>query len=353
MSASSQNPRWKQRPEGSNWGDFGPDDQLGRLNLLTPERVLSGVAEVREGRVFCLSLPLDYPGGSALAPLRKAPELAASVRPDELPYFNYPAGRDQAGMCDVGCDDAVTLYLQYSTQWDALAHMGQMFDADGDGVAEAVYYNGYRAEVHVCGPVRYGSDGTPETVRSGPNVEALAIDGMAAKGMQGRGVMIDLAHHFGTGRTLVNYEMLAQVLRDDDIVVEEGDLVCLRTGMDRAILSMNKQPDKAVIDRTGAVLDGRDPALLEWITRTGLVALISDNIAVEEFPPPAVASGHVRLPLHAHCLFKLGVHLGELWLLSDLAEWLREHKRSRFLLTAPPLRLPGAVGSPANAIATV
>ena len=48
-----------------------------------------------------------------------------------------------------------------------------------------------------------------------------------------------------------------------------------------------------------------------------------------------------------------GVYLGEIWLLSDLADWLRAHGRNRFLLTAPPLRLPGAVGSPANAVATV
>jgi hypothetical protein len=41
------------------------------------------------------------------------------------------------------------------------------------------------------------------------------------------------------------------------------------------------------------------------------------------------------LPLHAHCLFKLGVYLGEIWLLSDLADWLRANRRSRFLLTAP------------------
>jgi kynurenine formamidase len=47
------------------------------------------------------------------------------------------------------------------------------------------------------------------------------------------------------------------------------------------------------------------------------------------------------------------VHLGEIWHLSPLADWLRENKRSRFLLTAPPLRLPGAVGSPATPIATV
>ena len=52
------------------------------------------------------------------------------------------------------------------------------------------------------------------------------------------------------------------------------------------------------------------------------------------------------LPLHEHCLFKLGIHLGEIWYLSELAGWLRAHGRNRFLLTAPPLRLPGAVGSP-------
>ena len=59
------------------------------------------------------------------------------------------------------------------------------------------------------------------------------------------------------------------------------------------------------------------------------------------------------LPLHELCLFKLGIPLGELFLLSDLADWLREHGRSRFLFTAPPLRLPGAVGSPVTGVATV
>ena len=39
--------RWKQRPPGSNWGDFGADDQRGRMNWVTREKVLQGVAEVR------------------------------------------------------------------------------------------------------------------------------------------------------------------------------------------------------------------------------------------------------------------------------------------------------------------
>jgi hypothetical protein len=78
--AMTSNPRWKQRPPGSTWGDFGADDQLGRLNLLTPEKVLKGVAEVKEGRTFCLSLPLDYPGGAVVNPRRHPPRLIANKR---------------------------------------------------------------------------------------------------------------------------------------------------------------------------------------------------------------------------------------------------------------------------------
>jgi len=49
--------RWTHAPARSNWGEFGPDDQLGRMNLVTPAKVLQGMAEVRHGRTFCLSLP--------------------------------------------------------------------------------------------------------------------------------------------------------------------------------------------------------------------------------------------------------------------------------------------------------
>jgi hypothetical protein len=58
--------RWVQRPPKSNWGDFGPDDQKGRMNLLTPERRLKVTKEVMHGLAFTLSLPLDYPGESQL-----------------------------------------------------------------------------------------------------------------------------------------------------------------------------------------------------------------------------------------------------------------------------------------------
>ena len=75
--------RWQRRPEGSNWGEYGEDDQVGRLNDVTPAKVLEGAREVREGRRFCLSLPLDYPGGNILNARRFAPVLEPTYHGSE------------------------------------------------------------------------------------------------------------------------------------------------------------------------------------------------------------------------------------------------------------------------------
>ena len=121
---------------------------------------------------------------------------------------------------------------------------------------------------------------------------------------------------------------------------------------------MNRQPDVAHLHATGSGLDGDDARLLRWIVDARLACLIADNPAVELVRPVALGGAATplrrpRLPLHEHCLFKNGIHLGELWWLTPLARWLRANGRHRFLLTAPPLRLPGAAGSPATPIATV
>jgi hypothetical protein len=102
------NPRWKQRPPGSTWGDWGADDQLGRLNLIGPEQVRLAVAEVRAGRTFCLSLPLDLPGGNVLSPVRHPPVLRPVVRND-APYFNYEWRLQDPRLTDIAADDAVLL----------------------------------------------------------------------------------------------------------------------------------------------------------------------------------------------------------------------------------------------------
>jgi hypothetical protein len=96
-------------------------------------------------------------------------------------------------------------------------------------------------------------------------------------------------------------------------------MVCLHTGFAQALLKMDGNPDIEAPNSIGAVLDGSDERLLRWVDETGLVTLIADNYAVESLPGRARAGRHPFLPLHEHCLFKLGVHLGELWYLSELA----------------------------------
>lgn len=336
--------RWKRRPEGSNWGDFGEDDQLGRLNLLTREKVLEGIAEVREGLVFSLSLPLDLPGGNVLNPSRHPPRLTPSER-NGTPVFLH-AFADDYNTTDVACDDKITMYLQYSTQWDSLAHIGSRFDADGDGTPEMVFYNGYRAESDFLHPGQT-EDGQSRACR-------LGIESMASHGVQGRGVMIDVRRHHGDRRQAIGYDALMRICEKDGVEVARGDMLCIHTGFADVVLSMAGRPDAERLRQSCAVLDGSDRLLLDWIDRSGISVLVADNYAVEDRPYDFRGDGcHALLPLHEHCLFKLGIHLGELWHLTPLADWLAAKGRSRFLLTAPPLKLPGAVGSPLNPIATV
>lgn len=336
--------RWVRRPEGSNWGDFGPDDQVGRMNLLTPERRLRAIREVTHGQTFTLSLPLDYPGGNALFEFRKEPRFFHERRGPGHNY-NFRLSNVCGCLSDIVSDDAVLLYTQYSTQWDGLSHVGQLFDADGDGMVEKVYYNGYRGGIDIIGP---------DDAEEAAGAKALGIEHLATSGVQGRGVLVDIEARHGRDRAIVGYDELLQILDEQRSPVEAGDFLCLYTGFADLILEMGKKPDGNRLLSSCAVLDGRDERLLNWITDAGIVAICADNFAVEAYPArPGPGDTYPGLPLHNHCLFKLGIHLGELWYFAELARWLRGNGRWSFLLTAPPLRLPGAVGSPATPIATV
>ena len=325
--------RWKIRPEHATWGDWGEDDQLGRLNLITPEKVKQGIAEVKEGKTFCLSLPLDYPGGQVINKVRFPPVLKPVIRNDE-PYFNYMWNKLNPNHTDIGSDDVVLLHTQYSTQWDSLAHRGALFDVMGDGNPQPVYYNGFRVDEDILIDENHNT-----------NAKALGIEQMAFHGVQGRGVMVDLYSEFGEfPRKEVGYDDLMRVMEKKSIVVEQGDILCLWTGLDQMILRMKGNPDNS-INEACAVLNGFDNKLLNWIIDSGVAAIASDNLAVEAVGKkvPEGTKGS-NLPIHELCLFRLGVHLGELWQLCDLAKWLNKHNRYRFLITAPPLRLTGAVG---------
>ena len=274
--------------------------ELGRLRPRRPTRPpqphhrrtgAQGAREIRAGKTFCLSLPLDLPGGNVLNPRRHPPQLSPT-RLRDTPYLNFPLRNVNPDALDVLSDDQVLLSMQYSTQWDALAHVGALFDADGDGVPELRYYNGCR---------RRGRDRPADGSHAGCGCDSggpsaalkLGIEHLAQKGMQGRGVLVDLERHYGAGRTLIGHAELMRVIEADGIEIEPGDMLVLRTGYAEAVVAMNGQPDADTLHSYGAALDGTDEALLQWITDSGIAAICADNYAVEAYPR---ASAAARVP---------------------------------------------------------
>jgi kynurenine formamidase len=335
--------KWLQKPIGSNWGDFGADDQLGRLNYLTAENTLQAAKEIKVGKRFCLSLPLNVPATNATNVRRHPPQFKGIERDGHV-AFNLPLGKFWAGETGVNSDEAVTIWNQHSSQWDAFGHMGALFDANGDGIDEPIQYNGHSV-LNAKGEARWGDVGAWN----------CGIEHMARHGLQGRGVLINLKKHYGERSHAVSHDELMRILEADRIEVEQGDILCIYTGYADVLLAMGDKVPPDLPKTHCSAFDGWDERLLQWISDSGVVALTCDNRAVEfehEGLKPGVARGP-GLPIHELCLFKLGIHLGEMWYFSEIARWLEDNDRHRFFLTAPPLHLPGAVGSPANGVGTV
>ena len=98
----------------------------------------------------------------------------------------------------------------------------------------------------------------------------------------------------------MTYDMLMGIMEADNVEVETGDMVCLHTGLSQRLLDMEREPDDSVRELC-AVLDGRDDKLLQWVTDSGVAALISDNLAVERSsnlgPDPRLGDRGPALPL--------------------------------------------------------
>lgn len=205
-----------------------------------------------------------------------------------------------------------------------------------------LFYNGYRADTHFTQP----SDGIA------PSANRLGIEQLAQTCVQGRGVLVDVRTAGASPHGRIGYDAFMRAVDAQGATVEEGDFLCLYTGYGDLLLRDGAQVDKAALDACPG-LDGSDRQLLDFIDRSGLAAICADNPMVEKIEGLDRCAGHAMLPLHEHCLVKLGIHLGEFWWFGGIAPWLAAHGRAHFLLTAPPLNLPGAVGSPATPVGTV
>lgn len=316
-------PRYDQldRPDETGlplaWGLWGADDEIGTLNHLTDAVVRESATQVKSGRRFNLNLPLHVPFGVMTPGVHKA----------RIPYvakmFEYNDGER------IARDDKLNdFFLQCSTQWDGLTHIGDPRHG---------FYNGVQpAQVTHAEGSRNG------------------IDKVAARGIVGRGVLVDLVRYFATikrpwhptGQDIATAEDLTACLAHQKITLKPGDILLVRMGWVQEFLSAADQSARDAMFRPlqYSGLSGEED-MWRFIWDHRLAAIASDNVALELFP---LRKGRPSLHL---AIARLGITIGELFDLDALASDSAETGRYDSLFVSSPLNLRGGVGSPANALA--
>jgi kynurenine formamidase len=312
-------PRYEDLPAAprggrSAWGLFGPDDNLGLVNLLTPERVAAAARLVRTGRMF----PLDMPLGSV------APALASSRGTPRHTVVHRPG--------TAGFDDLYdNFYPQAASQWDSLGHVGYAPDEFYNGATEADVATGARN----------------------------TVDHWARHGIAGRAVLLDIPrtlaaagrdYHPGEGAA-IGVEELELARRRSGLEFAAGDIILLHTGFAAWYV---EQPDQVKVRLPGRLIApglAHTEAICEYLWNTHAAAIGSDTFAVEVWPPDPSPAAHPFGFLHHMLIGQLGMALGELWWLKGLADDCAADGVHESFLVSAPLNAPGGIGSPASAVA--
>jgi kynurenine formamidase len=298
-------------PAGSAWGLWDSDDQLGTLNLLTPERTVAAAGLVRKGAVFPLNLPVNEP---------------------EPPLYGRGAVRQTVvGEGGNGRDDYLdNFWPQASSQWDSLRHIRHPEDG---------WYNGVRDAEIVAGGGKLG------------------IENIARRGIAGRGVLLDIERCLVSSGRPLNYASSTLITVDDleacreaqGVEVREGDILLVHTGWLRWYREQTTPAVReALSDRAQLEAPGLGPAfeMAEYLWNLHIAAIAADNPALEAWPPNPATGGFMHWKLIPH----FGMPIGELWWLADLADDCAADSISEFFFTSAPLNVPGGVGSPPNAL---
>jgi kynurenine formamidase len=304
----------------SNWGRWGPDDQLGTLNHLRPEDVVAAAGLVRTGRTFSLSIPLDDQGPQSGGFGRFNP-IHLMIR-DGNAAVTGTVVRDFYGGVDRhirGADDLLIMPLQSGTQWDALAHI----------IFEGKIYNGY--------------DATSVSSR-GAIVDDITV---ARDRIVGRGVLLDLPRVQGRdwlepGQPIGATDLEAAIAAHG-VRVGRGDILLIRTGDMTRHRAAGSWGDYAGGSAPGLALDAAP-----WLVEREVAAIATDTWGMEVLPNQ---TPDVFQPLHIVLIVHAGMMVGEIFDLDALAEDCATDGVYEFLFSAPPLPITGAVGSPVNPLA--
>ncbi len=285
----------------SNWGRWGKEDELGTLNLITPEKRRRAAALVTDG--VSVSLAFD---------------LAKEANPNnEFPLEHSLRVHENDG--GVFAEDTYTIrYHGFAhSHVDALCHIFH----------QGKMYNGFlRSEVKPSG------------------AEKLGVQHMK-QGIFTRGVLVDVPWLKGVPYlepgTAIRIEDLEAWEQKTGLHVESGDVLLVRTGLyerQRQLGSWNFIQAAA----------GLHASVATWLKERDVAVVGSD--ATNEVFPSGIEG--VPFPIHQLAVVALGMPLLDNLNLEDLAREAQARNRWEFLFVAAPLRVPGGTGSPVNPLAT-
>ena len=289
------------------WGRWGPDDEIGTINLIDADARRRGAASVRSGKAFTLAMPLDEDGPQlGFMPGRTNPvhtmvQINEAARPDGA----------NTGFCF--SDDAIQMGVQACTHWDALSH------AAYDGKL----WNGFPADsITEAGATKCGIDKVKSIVTRG-----VLLDLCAAKGVE----------QMPNGHALTADD-LDEACEHAKVTVEPGDVILLRTGHMQRFLTGDKM--NYAIHSCGPSMQSA-----EWFKDHDVAAVTIDNIIFEVFP---CEREDTWLPVHFLHLVEMGMMQGQNWNLEELAADCADDGQYTFFLSATPEPITNGTGSMVN-----
>ncbi len=293
--------RWVE--ELSNWGRWGKEDQLGALNLITPEKRRQAAALVTEG----VSISLAH------NPLKeKAPD---NANPFEHTMLATGLDPDSQWCVD---NFSVAFHGYAHTHMDSLCHIfyrGKM-------------YNGFSRK---------------EVSRKGAG--KLSIHNLK-NGIFTRGILMDIPRLKGVKYlepgTPIYREDLEAWEKKAGVKVSSGDVVFIRTGR------WTRRAEVGPWDAEKDGLAGLHVSCVKWLKERD-VAMLGSDAASDVLPSGVEGFSH---PVHLLTLHAMGVHIFDNCDLESLSEAAASRNRWEFLITAAPIPVEGRTGSPLNPIAT-
>ena len=300
-----------------NWGRWGDDDEVGSLNFLTPGEVLRGIRSVRQGKVFTCGEVIGDPQGDPLWPGRtpaKREMMVDKASYDRGDMQSLPGGAQFA-------DDRIEMFLQGSTQFDALGHV--WYDDQ--------MWNGYPA------------------AESNGGLKKASILPVAQRGIVGRGVLLDMATY--KGKTYLDkgdvfgLDDLLGCAEQQGVTIEKHDILCLRLGFLQLLRIQGPETFYQDFVEPGLTYS---PELVDWFHRMEIPCLSTDTISNETELDPQVG---VQIPLHCALMRNLGITFNEICNFERLAEDCRADGQWDFLYAAAPLKVSEATGAPVNVLA--